>query len=239
MAIVLHHSKAQGTDKVVLLGIANHDGDGGAWPKVATLAKYANVHPRTVVRSLNKLGELGEIAIFNQQGGNRQTPDYARPNQYELLLECPPECDRTKNHRIDGERLTREPKAPKEPVDNALFDPVTPASPGDVHVTTPSDAHVTPPSDAHVTPKNHHSEPPVELSSTSPADSQRCRACRQTGPKRSGGYCAQCESLGRHERFISCSGCGSARRRIHPMQDKFTCAPCKAKEAGNEEVPKS
>lgn len=29
MAVALHHSKTQGATKLVLLGIANHEGDGG------------------------------------------------------------------------------------------------------------------------------------------------------------------------------------------------------------------
>jgi len=39
---VLYHSKAEGARKLVLIGIANHEGDQGSYPAVATLAKYAN-----------------------------------------------------------------------------------------------------------------------------------------------------------------------------------------------------
>ena len=173
VAIALHHSRSKGTAKLVLLGIANHDGDGGAFPKIATLAKYASVHPRHVVRCLNQLGELGEIVIHQSQGGTARTPNYVRPNLYEFILECPPECDRTKNHRIKDEKLGRNYKGnyPAEPVDNPVSDLVTPVSPSDTHVTTPSDTHVTTPSDTHVTTKNHQIEPPLEsgLRSTSPA----------------------------------------------------------------------
>jgi hypothetical protein len=164
VAIALHHSRAKGTAKLVLIGIANHDGDGGAFPKIATLAKYAGVHPRHVVRCLNALGELGEIIIHQSQGGTAKTPEYVRPNLYEFVLECPPECDRTKNHRIKDEKLGRKYKGnfSPEPVDNSTPDLVTPASPGDTHVTTPGDTHVTTPGDTHVTTKNHHLEPPIE-----------------------------------------------------------------------------
>ena len=64
MAIALHHSRSKGTAKVVLLGIANHDGDGGAYPTVATLAKYANVSRANVQKALTKLESLGEIQIM-------------------------------------------------------------------------------------------------------------------------------------------------------------------------------
>jgi DNA-binding transcriptional regulator YhcF (GntR family) len=62
MAIALHHSRSSGTTKLVLLGIANHDGDGGAWPSLATLATYAGgVSERTVSRAIGELVELGEV----------------------------------------------------------------------------------------------------------------------------------------------------------------------------------
>lgn len=107
LAAVLHHSRAKGTAKLVLVGIANHDGDGGAWPSVATLAKYANVDVRNVQRSLDKLVSLGELAIHAQQGGDMSTPDHARPNRYDVLVSCPPWCDRTTQHR--DTRATRQP----------------------------------------------------------------------------------------------------------------------------------
>jgi hypothetical protein len=105
--LALHHSKATGTAKVVMLGIANHEGTGGSFPKVATLAKYANVDPKNVVRALEKLGELGEIEIDEKAGGTDRTPATQRPNLYKMVLTCPPGCDGTLNHRVDGERISR------------------------------------------------------------------------------------------------------------------------------------
>lgn len=99
MAVVLHHSKAKGTNKLVLLGIANHAGDGGAWPSVETLATYANVHERNVQRSIDKLVASGELRVHVQAGGTRETPDHRRPNRYDVNVACPPWCDRTPNHR--------------------------------------------------------------------------------------------------------------------------------------------
>lgn len=52
-----------GTQKVVLLGLANHaasDGD-GAWPSIAKLATYAHCSERTVQRTLTSLMEDGWI----------------------------------------------------------------------------------------------------------------------------------------------------------------------------------
>jgi hypothetical protein len=99
IAIALHHSKAKGTAKLVLLGIANHDGDGGAWPSKATLAKYANVDQRNVDRAIKTLVSLAEIRVGISAGGRSNTPDYLRPNLYHFLVECPPYCDRSRQHR--------------------------------------------------------------------------------------------------------------------------------------------
>jgi len=132
MAIALHHSQARGTAKLVLVGIANHDGDGGAWPSVATLARYAGVDARHVQRAIARLVELGEIRRDVQAGGDERVPDHRRPNRYRFLLECPHNCDRTKQHRTRN----------REVVDLDIAR-VTPASPGDTGVTPPGDTGVT------------------------------------------------------------------------------------------------
>lgn len=117
LAVVLHHSRAKGTAKLVLVGVANHDGDGGAWPTVATLARYANVSERNVQKAIESLIRSGELARHVQQGGHSGMRDWDRPNRYEVLLSCPAWCDRTKNHRAmrgwqaDGQGgYTRQPE---------------------------------------------------------------------------------------------------------------------------------
>lgn len=99
MAVVLHHSRAKGTAKLVLLGIANHQGDGGAWPSHATLARYANVDERNVRRAIEKLASSGEVRIDVQDGGGHNLPDHLRPNRYDVLVTCPAYCDRSMQHR--------------------------------------------------------------------------------------------------------------------------------------------
>ncbi|WP_298038353.1 helix-turn-helix domain-containing protein [uncultured Microbacterium sp.] len=128
MAIALHHSRATGATKLVLIGIANHDGDGGAWPSVEKLAKYAGVDPRSVQRSVRKLEELHEVRRFVQAGGDHRVAEHQRPNRYQFLLTCPPDCDRTSQHR------TRTQSVVELPIDE-LSTGVTPTSPGDTHVT--------------------------------------------------------------------------------------------------------
>lgn len=120
LALVLHHSRAKGTDKLVLIGIANHAGDGGAWPSKATLARYANVNPQAVKRSLTRLVETGEVERITQAGWptDQSMSDWHRPNLYRVLVECPEGCDRSPNHRpMPGwERLA---DGTYQPVDNS------------------------------------------------------------------------------------------------------------------------
>lgn len=118
LAIAMHHSRASGAQLLVLLGIANHDGDGGAWPAVATLAHYARTSPRQVQRHLRALESLGEIRTDRNAGGTQTTPEAQRPNRYHFRLTCPPDCDRSTAHRT--RRRTLQP---------VLFDPVTPVTP--------------------------------------------------------------------------------------------------------------
>lgn len=104
MSVVLHHSKAQGATKLILLGIANHQGDGGAWPAISTLAKYAGgVNRRTVQRAIGDLVAMGELESQVQQGGSYNDQANGRPNLYRVLLGCPPECDGSPNHRRKNE----------------------------------------------------------------------------------------------------------------------------------------
>lgn len=99
LAVVLHHSRSKGTAKLVLIGIANHEGDGGSWPSHATLAKYANVDVSSVRKAIRQLRSRGEVRVFVQDGGDRDCPDELRPNRYQVLVSCPAWCDRTPQHR--------------------------------------------------------------------------------------------------------------------------------------------
>lgn len=103
IAIAINHSRAEGLARMVLVGIANHDGDGGAWPSVAKLARYAKRSPRAVQRYLRELEDLGEVVVHEQAGGDATTRPDQRPNLYEFTLACPPECDGTKQHRLPGD----------------------------------------------------------------------------------------------------------------------------------------
>ena len=108
MSAALHHSKATGAARLVLIGIANHDGDGGAFPAMATLAKYANINLRNARLAVRRLEELGEIRTLTNGGALPGRPTIYQPNRYEVLIRCPYFCDGTKNHRDNRQALLSE-----------------------------------------------------------------------------------------------------------------------------------
>lgn len=93
MAAVLHHSTTSGSTKLVLIGIANHDGDGGAWCSTTTLARYGNIERRQVKKILRELEQIGELITVPRTG---------LTNLYTVNVQCPDLCDRTFQHRLGG-----------------------------------------------------------------------------------------------------------------------------------------
>lgn len=168
MALVLHHSEAKGTDKLILVGIANHDGDGGAWPSIATLAKYARVTERNVQKALARLVELGEVRVHLQDGGRRDTPDHERPNRYDVLVACPPTCDGTTKHR---------PRKLPQAAADLWTDPLSETTPGvasdtrGVSPVTPTPVSPATPEPSYqptLTPGSHYVEGPRASVDTTP-----------------------------------------------------------------------
>lgn len=176
MAIVLHHSRANGTTKLVALGIANHDGDGGAWPTVATLARYANVSPRSVQKAIGDLVALGEIAVRRQAGGQADYDDGRRPNLYEIRIACPSDCDRSKHHRT--RRTATSTPLPLALVRGEADDTpgVSPTSRGEADDTPRGEADDTPTGEAHVTQTIHLNQPENSCGSESALTTDRASA---------------------------------------------------------------
>lgn len=139
LAVVLHHSSAKGTALNVLIGIANHDGDGGAWPAVETLAKYGRCSERRVQQIVRALVEAKELDVKYQAGGLKDMDDHRRPNRYEILVRCPDDCDGSKQHRpkvrpardrtADEEGCTGGVKPIAPPPGEAGFTQTTPEEP--------------------------------------------------------------------------------------------------------------
>lgn len=166
LAAVLHHSKAKGTAKVVAIGIANHDGDGGAWPSVRTLAIYANVDRSTVKRAIRSLVALGEVRVHVQAGGPKDMDDTDRPNLYDVLVDCPEGCDRTRNHKPrkgwkrgkDGDytRLDEEGTVPLWITGGGVDAPGGTDAPGAGGADAPRTIPLTPPTKESAQPKDAH-----------------------------------------------------------------------------------
>ena len=86
MVTVLNAGNLTARRKLILLGIANHDGDGGSWPSISTLARYAVCSTRTVQRELQRLTEDGLVTVEHQAGGFLSTRADRRPNLYHLNI---------------------------------------------------------------------------------------------------------------------------------------------------------
>lgn len=64
---VWKHSQSTGRARVVLLAIADHQGQQGAWPSIETIAKMANSSKRSVSRDIAELAEMGELRVDERQ----------------------------------------------------------------------------------------------------------------------------------------------------------------------------
>ena len=127
LPLVLHHAHVPPAHKVVLFGIANHQRDNRAWPSVATLAGYAGVSERQVQRILRDLEQLNLITVQRSRGMKGL-------NVYALNILCPPDCDRTPNHRR-GVTSTSPGVTPMSPRgDKSRTLGVTPMSPEPVSI---------------------------------------------------------------------------------------------------------
>lgn len=90
ISIVMQHSAAKGTDKLVLLGLATHaDSEGYAFPSHETLAKYANVDERNVRRAITRLVDSGELGLEVHGGIGRKD---RKTNRYQILVTCLGPC---------------------------------------------------------------------------------------------------------------------------------------------------
>ena len=73
MNSVWRESKSTGRSRLVLLAIADHQGEIGAWPSIATIAKMVNASERSVQRDIKYLQALGELRVETQKApGNNQ-----------------------------------------------------------------------------------------------------------------------------------------------------------------------
>ena len=80
---VWKYSKSVGRARLVLLAIADHQGEIGAWPSIKTLATMVNASERSVQRDISELVELGELRVEVQ---NAPTNRQYKSNLYWVTL---------------------------------------------------------------------------------------------------------------------------------------------------------
>ena len=83
MNAVWQHSKADGRARLVLLAIADHQGEIGAWPSIARLAKMVNASERSVQRDIQHLQAIGELKVEVQ---NAPIQQQYKSNLYWVIL---------------------------------------------------------------------------------------------------------------------------------------------------------
>ena len=71
MNAVWRESQSDGRARLVLLAIADHQGEIGAWPSIATLAKMVNASERSVQRDIQHLQAIGELKVEVQSAPTR------------------------------------------------------------------------------------------------------------------------------------------------------------------------
>lgn len=121
LTVVLNHSQARGTEKLVLIGIANHYGEQGAWPSVKTLASYSNMSERRVQQAIKALQSSGELKVDRGQGGGIGR---YKTNLYSLNVKCPQDCSGFPQHS-QAKYVSPDPKGvqPVSPQGEAHFAP--------------------------------------------------------------------------------------------------------------------
>ncbi len=80
---VFAHSRAKGTDRVLLLAIARHDFNKETYPSRRRLASMCGVSLTRVKEGFARLVELGELENFTRKG---------KTSLYVITLKCPDEC---------------------------------------------------------------------------------------------------------------------------------------------------
>lgn len=143
MSWVWDNSRSEGTDRLILLAIADFAADDGAnaWPSIRRLAEKAKVTERTVQRAIRALTLLGEVSV-DANAGRRGT------NVYTINMRT--DVTPSESHPV------RSTPVQKSPRNSVTVTPVTPK--GDTPVTRtikePSTTPQPPASGGHVSKKH-------------------------------------------------------------------------------------
>lgn len=91
LTLALYHSNATYSNRLVLIAIANFEGEDGAWPSIETIGRLAGgVNRRTVQRAIDSLVADGELTEVRRDGVT---------NLYKINITCPDDCDGSSHHR--------------------------------------------------------------------------------------------------------------------------------------------
>lgn len=85
---VLDNSPTVGTDRLVLISLANHADQRGesSWPSVFTIMREAGASERAVQTSLRNLATEGRIDVVRNGAPDERIPHDKRPNLYRVLM---------------------------------------------------------------------------------------------------------------------------------------------------------
>ena len=83
MNAVWRQSRADGRARLVLLAIADHQGELGAWPSIQTLSRMVNASERSVQRDIQHLQQIGELRV---EVKSAPTGGQYRANRYWVTL---------------------------------------------------------------------------------------------------------------------------------------------------------
>ena len=91
MTGVWSYSKAQGTDLLVLLALADIANDEGeCWPSISYISKKCRIGSRTAQRHIRNLAEIGEVVVIFG-GGKASKAGGVRSNHYRITVFLDPE----------------------------------------------------------------------------------------------------------------------------------------------------
>ena len=86
---VWEFSHSTGTDRLVLLALAdNADDNGECWPSIRHLARKCRIDTRTVQRHIRSLELLGEVRVI-VGGGRSRMAGGTRSNRYQIVIHIP------------------------------------------------------------------------------------------------------------------------------------------------------
>lgn len=151
LSLVFTHSRAENTDRLVLLSLANHAGGDGAdaYPSIGTIAREARCGESTVRAALERLKALGEV----EEGGVSPR----RTRSFRLTLPDSPAPPREAARREWQRDVTADPAPPQD------LDPRRICTPAGSSSATPQDL-AGPPQDLAEEGAGSAPEPSVEPS---------------------------------------------------------------------------